>query len=104
MAIERLTLLTGDGDAGFVWAACGWSAAREHRLAFTAFTIGDRGSVPDSAVPWHQACEVGPDGAVLVRPDGLIAWRATTLPENPLAAISGAMEKIVGKASLRAVS
>jgi len=41
---------------------------------------------------------------VLVRPDGLIAWRAPALPDNPLGALSEAMDKILGSQALRTAS
>jgi 2-polyprenyl-6-methoxyphenol hydroxylase-like FAD-dependent oxidoreductase len=35
------------------------------------------------AAGWHDLYEVGPGGVVLVRPDGYVAWRASSPPQTP---------------------
>ncbi|MEO1271793.1 MAG: 2,4-dichlorophenol 6-monooxygenase, partial [Myxococcota bacterium] len=36
-------------------------------------------------------CSVGPRGALLVRPDGHVAWRRATLPEHPTQSLKEAL-------------
>ncbi len=52
----------------------------------------------DAAVPdeWRAMCGVGADGALLVRPDQHVAWRADRLPADPAAALAGALTSILG--------
>jgi 2-polyprenyl-6-methoxyphenol hydroxylase-like FAD-dependent oxidoreductase len=66
------------GGSGFALlggpAAQGWCAAAE-RLGLPAFRVAvDPESDPGRA--WHLAAGVGNEGALLVRPDGFVAWRA----------------------------
>jgi 2,4-dichlorophenol 6-monooxygenase len=37
----------------------------------------------------------GAEGAVLVRPDRFVAWRAMTLAEDPKAALGAALDRIL---------
>ena len=45
--------------------------------------IAADGDVLDLEDGWRAKLEVSPEGAVLVRPDGFVAWRTSTLPTNP---------------------
>ncbi|HJP80286.1 MAG TPA: FAD-dependent monooxygenase [Pseudonocardiaceae bacterium] len=64
-----------------------WLAAAK---TVTAYRIGAPGLI-DISGRWQEAYEVGASGAVLVRPDGVIAWRATTLPPDPELALTTAL-------------
>ena len=44
-------------------------------------TIGEPGA-DDLYYEWHRVREVDDRGAVLVRPDGVVAWRALTAPTD----------------------
>ena len=48
---------------------------------------------------WRELCGVEPTGAVLVRPDQHVAWRAAALPSQPGAAVAAAFGQIVGRTS-----
>lgn len=45
---------------------------------------------------WFAACGLAGDGALLVRPDQHIAWRADTLPVDACAALAGALTTVLG--------
>src|SRR6202050_4339116 len=68
------------GAEGGAWTAAGAEAARLLGIAVEAWTVGGASpSGPVLAAPgrrWQSAYGVTPSGAVLVRPDGIIAWRA----------------------------
>ena len=49
-----------------------------------AFTVGADGDLGDPDGNWHEAYGVDTDGAVLVRPDGYVAWRSRSGASNPL--------------------
>jgi hypothetical protein len=49
----------------------------------------------DKTGEWPNLYGVGPDGAVLVRPDGHVAWRAEMAHANPAAELSGAFRRIL---------
>lgn len=70
---RELTLLSGPRGRAVVEA--GAQAARLQGIELHTVTIGE----PE----WLSAYGVEADGAVLVRPDGIIAWRARTAPADP---------------------
>ncbi|RYE71030.1 MAG: hypothetical protein EOO81_06820, partial [Oxalobacteraceae bacterium] len=45
----------------------------------------------------HGGLGIGLRGAVLVRPDGHVAWRMPWLPADPAAELSGALGKVIGR-------
>ncbi|MGH8910036.1 MAG: FAD-dependent oxidoreductase [Egibacteraceae bacterium] len=81
-------LLTGpDGDA--------WAAAAEGALPapVTAHRLGvDLGDPSGRALTAHG---IGPAGAILIRPDGFVAWRQTETPNNPAKALTAALDQIL---------
>lgn len=52
-----------------------------------AVVIGDAGA-EDLYFEWQKIREVDESGAVLVRPDGVVAWRAFTAPAEPAEAVT----------------
>jgi 2-polyprenyl-6-methoxyphenol hydroxylase-like FAD-dependent oxidoreductase len=79
----RLTLLTG--PAGAAWAL----AAPE--LAGSRLAV-----VMVSQPGWEQACGIGPGGALLVRPDQIVAWRSPGPAADPAAALGTALATLLG--------
>src|SRR5258708_5128573 len=70
------------GNAGEVWKR----AAQAIGLSWPpllVFTVGTDGDLVDPEGNWHEAYGVDRDGAVLVRPDGHVAWRRRTSAANP---------------------
>ncbi|WP_309128264.1 FAD-dependent monooxygenase [Microbacterium sp.] len=52
-------------------------------------------AIADDDVAWRDARQTGDDGALLVRPDRKVAWRAASLPADPAAALADALAVIV---------
>ena len=44
---------------------------------------------------WRNTCGIGPEGAVLVRPDQHIAWRSAEPLEDPAAALADVLEEVL---------
>jgi 2-polyprenyl-6-methoxyphenol hydroxylase-like FAD-dependent oxidoreductase len=90
----HFVLLAGsDGDA--------WRKAA-HGIGTTwppllAYTVGENGDLSDPDSNWHEAYGVDADGAVLVRPDGYVAWRSRSAASNPLQALHGAFDSLLGR-------
>jgi len=92
----HLVLLTGrDGDAWRKAAA----AIGTSWPPLTVHTISESGELSDPDGNWHDAYGVGTDGAVLVRPDGYVAWRSRASAANPLEALRGAIDALLGRVS-----
>lgn len=71
----RFTLLTGPGGDAWVQAAA--NSRRETGVEVVVIPVGTRyGFVRDPLNHWSRQRQVDADGAVLVRPDGHVAWRA----------------------------
>lgn len=70
---KNLVLLAGaDAQA---WAGAGRAAARLLGVTLDVLRFGEDG-LADPGGSWNAAYGVGPQGAVLVRPDGVVAWRS----------------------------
>ena len=57
---------------------------------------GDAKPIDDG---WAACCGIGAGGALLVRPDQHVAWRAAALPERPTDALRMALERVLGGTS-----
>jgi len=90
----HFTLLTGrDGAA---WR----QAARAIAIAWPplrAYTVGGNGELGDPDGNWHEAYGVEADGAVLVRPDGYVAWRSRSNDSSPLDVLRAALDSLLGR-------
>jgi hypothetical protein len=62
-----------------------------------AFTIGKDGDLIDPDDNWHEAYGVDTDGAVLVRPDGHVAWRSRSGASNPMQVLRAALDCVFGR-------
>lgn len=87
---SRFTLLAG--PSGGAWADA--AVAIRSGLADVVVSGRDFGDPGDG---WRRACALGPDGAVLVRPDQHVAWRMPALPADPGAALAVALAQVTGR-------
>jgi hypothetical protein len=87
-------LLTGrDGDP---WREAATAIAAQDRIPLQACMIGTDLADPSGTFP--DLYGIGPGGAVLVRPDGFVAWRQPSLPARPAEALHAALEQILARA------
>jgi 2-polyprenyl-6-methoxyphenol hydroxylase-like FAD-dependent oxidoreductase len=70
----KFALLAGERGAPWRDAACTLSDA--HGIPLAAYTVGRHADIRDPSGRWATIYEVEADGAVLVRPDGHVAWRS----------------------------
>ncbi|MER6109980.1 FAD-dependent oxidoreductase [Streptomyces hirsutus] len=96
---RSLVLLTGEsGDAA--WHAAAAQAAQHLRVPLDAYRIGTGPAAdltPDDGVDWAQAHGVTGDGAVLVRPDGFVAWRSEGAVADPATVLRKAVTDILAR-------
>lgn len=83
---DAFTLLTGSHGGAWRDAAEQLSAGPWLRTQAV-----DHGRLRDAAADLHAAYGISATGAVLVRPDGHVAWRTTTLPEDPVDTLRNAL-------------
>jgi hypothetical protein len=89
------TLLTGAAGRG--WCAAADDVARSLGVPLRAYRIGEGGDLGDPDGTWARTYGVTNDGAVLVRPDGYVAWR---MPEGSVDA-SGTLDRMLRRVLAR---
>lgn len=93
-------LLTGTGEAATAWHAGARAAADRLGVPLALYRVGfgpDAHLVPEPDADWAALHGIADTGAVLVRPDGFVAWRAAELPSDPegwLADVLGAVLRL----------
>ena len=79
------------GGRGAPWSDAARAVSASLGVPLTAHTVGADGDVRDSGEQWAPVYGVEADGAVLVRPDGHVAWRQRSGVSDPARAIKGAL-------------
>ncbi len=104
-AIRSITDLFGadfvllTGPAGTVWRDAADSVAADLATSLRAYVVGGvAGDLGDPLGRWSELYCSTADGAVLVRPDGHVAWRTTAVPDDPRAALLAALTSVLGLA------
>ncbi|MEU9037844.1 FAD-dependent monooxygenase [Streptomyces sp. NPDC048352] len=92
---RSFVLLSGPGTP---WREAARQAARETGALLDAYTVGsapDADLVQPDGADWAELHELPADGAVLVRPDGFVAWRAEGLPADPRGELTDALKRLL---------
>jgi 2,4-dichlorophenol 6-monooxygenase len=55
------------------------------------------GDLYDPRCAWVRHRGIESDGAILVRPDRFVAWRAPTAADDPLGELAGAVSQILAR-------
>jgi hypothetical protein len=106
---RNFVLLTGpDANA---WSECAAAAAREVRVPLDIHAIGESrgksvGNFPSQSTMWLDSggeflagYGISPSGAVLVRPDGFVAWRAKAAHGASIQRFSGVLNTVLCRGS-----
>jgi 2,4-dichlorophenol 6-monooxygenase len=90
----RLLLIAG--EQGESWCEAARSIAEAEGLPLDAVRIGHLdGDLFDPRCTWLRHRQIGPDGAILVRPDRFVAWRSMGAADAPAEALAQALAKIL---------
>ncbi|UZJ32839.1 FAD-dependent monooxygenase [Streptomyces endophytica] len=92
---SRFTLLTGPG--GDAWVTAARDVADRLGVDLAAHLIAPGAAVTDPAGHWPGIAGLAGDGALLVRPDQFVAWRAATLPGAPADALAAALVRLLAR-------
>ena len=84
--LDRFLLITGTSHSQ--WRRAAEKASRDHGVPIDVVVIDDEA--------WCSVREIGEHGAILIRPDNHVAWRAMTSPANCETALADAIARIVG--------
>jgi putative polyketide hydroxylase len=90
----HFVLLAGRGGDAWRQAALGLSPSWP---PLKSFAIGNDEDLVDPDGNWHEVYGVDPDGAVLVRPDGYVAWRSRSGGANPSEVLRAAFDGLFGR-------
>ena len=90
---DGFVLLAGPGGQPWCDAAAG--VAEDLGVPLTAHRVAPDGDLVDAASSFAQAFGTGTEGAVLVRPDGVIAWRRTAAAADPRPEVERAMQRLL---------
>lgn len=82
------------GATGKAWYDTARHLDERSSFQLQCFRNGPDGDVRDLENRWSSAYGIGPDGAVLIRPDGFIAWRARAAVASPEAALRSTFERL----------
>ncbi len=90
----RFFLFSSHG--GEAWKQAAQQVSYDTGVAIDVALVGPGLDFEDPYLDWFNVREIEDDGCVLVRPDLIVGWRASTMPADPVAALSGAMAKLLG--------
>ena len=91
----HFTLLTGIGGEG--WCEASVKISESTGVEIASHAIGPGKEYEDYAGFWAQAREVRDSGALLVRPDHHVGWRAFTIASDPHSELSRVIEKLLAR-------
>ncbi|MFI7099542.1 FAD-dependent oxidoreductase [Streptomyces sp. NPDC050161] len=93
---RSFVLLTGSGGAAWRAAAERVAAVCPGRLdAYAVGTGPDDDLAPEEGADWAEVHGTTPDGAVLVRPDGFVAWRSRGHVDDPEEALRDVLRRVL---------
>jgi 2,4-dichlorophenol 6-monooxygenase len=86
------------GEDGAAWCEAAERLAKERELPIDAIRIGHvGGEYRDPRSAWLRQREISAQGAVLVRPDRVVAWRSLGAAADPAAELGRALAQVLGR-------
>jgi 2,4-dichlorophenol 6-monooxygenase len=89
----RFCVITG--IAGQEWEEAAAKASAELGIDLAVYTVGPRCEYDDVYGDWGRLSEIGDAGALLVRPDRYVAWRATDIPADAATELLTALRQVL---------
>ena len=82
------------GPTGEAWVEAASSAAQQSGVPLACYVVGSL-ALEDPSGGFCDQYEIAEDGAVLVRPDGYVAYRVVHCPELPREALAAALRQVL---------
>ncbi|GAB2714243.1 FAD-dependent oxidoreductase [Kitasatospora kifunensis] len=89
------------GPEGGAWHEAGQRVAERLGIPLACYRVGhgERDELlPEEGADWAKLHGVAGDGAVLVRPDGFVAWRARSMAAEPEQLLTRVLEQVFSRA------
>jgi putative polyketide hydroxylase len=83
------------GSKGSAWFDAAKEVAATLGLELDAYRIGVGGDLVDPEGCWRTAYGITDSGAVLIRPDGFVGWRAEKLEENAYQVLEAVLKRLL---------
>ena len=101
LATERVpVLIVGGGGAGLTASMLLSTHGVKSRIDLVAIRIGHlMGDWLDPRLAFQRVREFGPAGAILARPDRVIAWRSMEGVDDPGREIGAVLDRVLARAS-----
>ncbi|KAK5047028.1 hypothetical protein LTR84_006970 [Exophiala bonariae] len=102
LRISTLDLFTKNfvimaGTQGKEWCHAVSSVATLLKVELDAYVVGRESKLVAPDGQWEYAAGISPKGAVLVRPDGFVAWRSWGMPSNAERKLGDVLKKVLGR-------
>jgi len=102
--LSTLDLLDGSfvllaGPDGTPWQKAATEVASTLGIKLLACRVGPDGDLLDVENDWQAKMGVSPEGVVLVRPDGFVAWRSSTVSGTPALLLEQVLSRILARSA-----
>lgn len=97
LAARHGFLLITDPEGSSAWTAAAEAVSAKLNVAVSVAAIGDGCDYADVDGTWSRIREIGPGGAILVRPDNHVAYRSATLVDEPADALLQALSTVLSR-------
>ncbi|HZX40917.1 MAG TPA: hypothetical protein VFE93_03705, partial [Myxococcaceae bacterium] len=88
------------GEDGAAWCAAARDAAARRGIELVAIRVGHtEGEWLDPRLAFLRVREFGQEGAILVRPDRVVAWRSMGAAADPARELGAALDQILARAA-----
>jgi len=98
----QFTILTGIG--GDAWCAAAQALSVELDVPIRCHIIGPRQTYVDHVGDWARASEISDTGALLVRPDHHVAWRAEEMAGDPKGTLLRVFTQVLARTGAAALA
>jgi putative polyketide hydroxylase len=92
---KKFVLLVG--CEGKPWKIAANEISKNSHLPLIAYQVAPDSDLSDPENTWHNIYNISSSGAVLVRPDGYVAWRSLSMMEDPKSVLRKCLATLMGK-------
>lgn len=92
---REFVMLTG--PQGILWCSAAEAAAKSLGVPLRAHVVGTEGPLVARSGEWAALYGVEDDGAVLVRPDGHVAWRRSVADPSPATRMKDVLCRVISR-------